>query len=373
MISLVVTAIANWFWCVDATEGPGHGHSRFIKILAAGVLGDGTKQTEASPLPSATAVVAINGPRLRWAVASTHHHQNQFAMADGGAQTGSGKRGAAANSVIDVDERGAEAGRRCVRKRREEKIEFKAEIAMAGSDYAEEFDQADEKLASFCLHLEAMAEAGDEIDQADEKLATFCLHLQAMAGTSGDDEIEQADESLAAFCLDLEAMASEAAAANAVASNANDDDMAAAAAAVDETKCKAAAALSTACCEAAGMAMIHHGHDGLATSSNAAPANEEVARSVRLAAQTSGCPGTTGAIPVRTQRRRCQQRRGGGSILGVATNEDDKEAARRGATTDDDEAVHRDHWICLCLPCDGRICRRRCRDGWIRAAASIRS
>uniref|UniRef100_A0A0E0EKB8 Uncharacterized protein n=1 Tax=Oryza meridionalis TaxID=40149 RepID=A0A0E0EKB8_9ORYZ len=137
---------------------------------------------------------------------------------------------------------------------REEKIELKAEIAMAGSDYAEEFDQADEKLASFCLHLEAMAEAGDVIDQADEKLATFCLHLQAMAGTAGDDEIEQADESFAAFCLDLEAMASEAAA---VASN--DDDMAAAAA-VDETKCKAAAALSTACCEAAGMEMIHHGH-----------------------------------------------------------------------------------------------------------------
>jgi hypothetical protein len=80
--------------------------------LAGGVLGDGTKQTEASPLPSATAVVAINGPRLRWAVASTHHHQNQFAMADGGAQTGSGKRGAAANSVIDVDERGVEVGRR---------------------------------------------------------------------------------------------------------------------------------------------------------------------------------------------------------------------------------------------------------------------
>lgn len=50
----------------------------------------------------------------------------------------------------------------------------------------------------------------------------------------------------------------------------------------------------------------------MVTSSKATPANEEVARSMQLVAQTLGCPGTTGAIPVRTQRRRCQQRRGGG-------------------------------------------------------------
>uniref|UniRef100_A0A0E0LTY2 Uncharacterized protein n=1 Tax=Oryza punctata TaxID=4537 RepID=A0A0E0LTY2_ORYPU len=109
---------------------------------------------------------------------------------------------------------------------------------MAGLE--DEIDQADEKLASFCLHLEALAEAEDEIDQTNEKLAAFCLYLEAMA-TAGD-EIDHADEMLADFCLYLQAMATTA----------EHGDSAAVITAVKETKSMAAPASD---CETAGEAM----------------------------------------------------------------------------------------------------------------------